>query len=263
MKVVILNNPDQVAEYAAKVLIKQLNKKKNSVLGLATGSTPVAMYQKLIDANKSGEISFKDVTTFNLDEYFGLPEDHPQSYRVFMDKNLFNHIDIDKSRTFVPPGDSHNPLESCKEYEEKIEQAGGIDIQLLGIGRNGHIGFNEPFSSLHSRTRVKTLTKETVQDNARFFKEGEFQPNLSITMGIGTILESDQIILLATGEGKAEAIKQTIEGALSAACPASALQFHQNAVVIMDDAAASQLKDPDYYKYIESENAKLEKQLGL
>ncbi|WNO09260.1 glucosamine-6-phosphate deaminase [Teredinibacter sp. KSP-S5-2] len=263
MKVVILNDAAEVAKYGAEIFVKQINKKPDSVLGLATGSTPVAMYQELIAANKEGRVSFRQVSSFNLDEYLGLPGDHPQSYRYFMNDKLFNHVDIEKFRTNVPPGDANNPIEACLEYERMIEKAGGIDVQLLGIGRNGHIGFNEPSSSLQSRTRVKTLTKETVEDNARFFEEGEFQPQLSITMGIGTILEAKKVVLLATGEGKADAVKQTVEGPLSAACPASALQFHQDVVVIIDEAAASKLDDPDFYKYIETENRRLEKHLGL
>lgn len=263
MKVVILKNAEEVAKYGSEIFVKQINKKADSVLGLATGSTPVAMYDELIKANKSGDVSFGSVSSFNLDEYLGLPGDHPQSYRFFMNDKLFNHVDIEKFRTHVPPGDANNPIEACLAYEKMIEKSDGIDIQLLGIGRNGHIGFNEPSSSLSSRTRVKTLTKATVDDNARFFKEGEFQPQLSITMGIGTILESKKVVLLATGEGKADAVKQTIEGPVSAACPASALQFHQNVVVIIDDAAASKLDDPEFYKYIETENRRLEKHLGL
>ncbi len=263
MKVVILDNAEEVAKYGCEIFVKQINKKPDSVLGLATGSTPLAMYNELIKANEAGDVNFGSVSSFNLDEYLGLPGDHPQSYRYFMNDKLFNHINIEKFRTHVPPGDANNPIEACAAYEKMIEKAGGIDVQLLGIGRNGHIGFNEPSSSLASRTRVKTLTKATVDDNARFFNEGEFQPQLSITMGIGTILEAKKVVLLATGKGKADAVKQTVEGPLSAACPASALQFHQNVIVIVDEAAASNLGDPDFYKYIEAENRRLEKHLGL
>ncbi|NTS78720.1 glucosamine-6-phosphate deaminase [Catenovulum sp. SM1970] len=257
MKVVILKDAAEVAQYGAQIFIDQINAKANSVLGLATGSTPVALYKELIEANKSGKVSFKDVSSFNLDEYLGLEGTHPQSYRYFMNEQLFDHVDIDKANTQVPPGNDANPIEACKKYEADIVAQGGIDVQLLGIGRNGHIGFNEPSSSLASRTRVKTLTKETIDDNARFFSEGEYQPELSITMGIGTILESKKVVLLATGENKAEAIKQTVEGAISASCPASALQFHQDVVVIVDEAAASQLDDPEFFKYIESQNQAL------
>lgn len=263
MKVVILKDAAAVAEYGANIFKKQLNKKHNSVLGLATGSTPVALYQELIKANKAGEVSFKSAASFNLDEYMGLEGEHPQSYRHFMNEQLFNHVDIDKANTQVPPGNAKNPVEACEKFEQDIVDAGGIDVQLLGIGRNGHIGFNEPSSSLASRTRVKTLTKATIDDNARFFSEDEHQPHLSITMGIGTILESKKVVLLATGEGKADAIQATVEGAVTAACPASALQMHRDAVIIVDEAAASKLADKDFYKHIEVENQKLEELLGL
>jgi glucosamine-6-phosphate deaminase len=262
MQIVILNNASDVAQYGAQIFIAQVNNKKESVLGLATGSTPVALYQELIKANQAQQVSFADVTSFNLDEYLGLDDTHQQSYRYFMEQQLFNHIDIDKTNTHVPPGNASNPIVACKEYEEKIAQYGGIDIQLLGIGRNGHIGFNEPSSSLASRTRVKTLTKETIEDNARFFKADEFQPHLSITMGIGTILEAKKVVLLATGENKADAVKDMCEGAVSAICPASALQFHQDVVVVIDEAAASKLTNIELYKHIECENQKLQEYLA-
>ncbi|WP_462158146.1 glucosamine-6-phosphate deaminase [Pseudoalteromonas sp. GB56] len=257
MQIVILKDATEVAEYGANLFANQLQKKPASVLGLATGSTPVALYQNLIARNHAGDISFANVTSFNLDEYLGLDGDHPQSYRYFMNQQLFNHIDIDSNNTHVPPGDAADPIAACDAYEQQILQAGGIDIQLLGIGRNGHIGFNEPSSGLTSRTRVKTLTKATIEDNARFFAEDEYQPHLSITMGIGTILDAKKVVLLATGENKAEAIKATVEGPLTAACPASVLQMHRNAVIVIDEAAASQLTDVDFYKHIEAENQKL------
>ena len=263
MKVVILKDAAEVANYGAEIFIKQIQKKPDSVLGLATGSTPVAMYNELISAFKNKVVSFKEVSSFNLDEYLGLPGDHIQSYRHFMNEKLFNHIDIDKTNTLVPPGDAKNPFDACNEYESNIKASGGIDIQLLGIGRNAHIGFNEPSSSLGSRTRVKTLTQETINDNARFFSDDEFQPHLSITMGIGTILESKKVVLLATGENKAQAILDTVQGPITAECPASALQFHANAVIIIDEAAASKLKNKEFFKHIEKENQALEKSLGL
>lgn len=262
MKVVILKDAAAVASYGADLFIKQVNSKPDSVLGLATGSTPVALYKELISAYKTGRVSFKQVCSFNLDEYLGLNGTHPQSYRYFMNEQLFNHIDIDKTSTFVPPGDAADPIAACAQYESAIKQKGGIDVQLLGIGRNGHIGFNEPSSSLKSRTRVKTLTRATIEDNARFFAPDEYQPHLSITMGIGTILESRKVVLLATGENKADAIQATVEGPLTAACPASALQLHEKAVLIIDEAAASKLSDVEFYKHIERENQKLMDKLG-
>ncbi len=257
MQVVILDSPESVAEYGAQIFIQRLQAHPKSVLGLATGSTPVALYKKLIQSCKTGNVSFKEAITFNLDEYLGLNGDHPQSYRYFMNEQLFDHIDVDKNNTFVPPGGAENPIDACKDYEQAITQHGGVDIQLLGIGRNGHIGFNEPSSGLMSRTRVKTLTKETIDDNARFFKDDEFQPHLSITMGIGTILDSRKVVLLATGENKADAVRDSIEGPLAARCPASALQMHQNVVFVIDEAAASKLEEKDFYKHIEKENQKL------
>ena len=257
MQIVILKDAAEVAHYGAQIFVDQINKKADSVIGLATGSTPVALYQDLIARNAAKEVSFAAVTSFNLDEYLGLTGEHPQSYRYFMNEQLFNHVDIDKNNTHVPPGDAKNPLTACKEYEAKIEAAGGIDVQLLGIGRNGHIGFNEPSSGLTSRTRVKTLTKATIEDNARFFAADEYQPHLSITMGIGTILDSRKVVLLATGANKADAIQAMVEGPLTAACPASALQMHRNAVIVIDDAAASKLADVEFYKHIEAENQKL------
>ncbi|MDP2635958.1 MAG: glucosamine-6-phosphate deaminase [Pseudoalteromonas sp.] len=262
MQIVILNDAAAVAAYGANIFAKQLEKKPTSVLGLATGSTPVALYQELINKNKAGEISFSRATTFNLDEYLGLTGEHPQSYRYFMNEQLFNHVDINKDNTFVPPGDAQNPIEACHEYETKICDAGGVDVQLLGIGRNGHIGFNEPSSGLTSRTRVKTLTKATIEDNARFFKADEYQPHLSITMGIGTILEAKKVVLLATGENKADAVHAMVEGPLMAKCPASALQLHRDAVIVIDKAAASKLDDLEFYQHIEAENQKLQTKLA-
>ena len=257
MKVVIVDNEEQVAEYSSRLIREQLADKPGSVLGLATGSTPQALYRRLIELCSDGELSFSRATTFNLDEYLGLPGDHPQGYRFFMDQNLFEHIDIDRRNTHIPDGTAVSPHQAAREYERNIAAAGGIDLQLLGIGGNGHIGFNEPSSSLGSRTRVKALTARTIADNARFFQCGEYQPHLAITMGIGTILESRRIVLMATGASKADAIKRTVEGPVTASCPASALQFHPETTVIVDEAAASALDDCEFFKHIERENQAL------
>jgi glucosamine-6-phosphate deaminase len=262
MKVVILEDPTAVACYGLDIFRQQLATRPDSVFGLATGSTPLSLYKELIASNRRGEISFREVKTFNLDEYMDLPPDHLQSYRYFMDREFFSQIDIDRNNTRVPPGDADNPLLACRAYEEAIRNAGGIDIQLLGIGRNGHIGFNEPSSCLTSRTRVKTLTAETIADNARFFEAGEFQPQLSITMGIGTIMEARLVVLLATGDSKADAVKAMIEGPVSAWCPASALQMHPSTVVIIDEAAAGRLSNPEFFKHIEKHNQALLQRLG-
>ena len=257
MRVVILDNKNEVAEYGANIFIEQLQTKTKSVLGLATGSTPVALYQNLINAFQQQQITFKDAITFNLDEYLGLHGSHPQSYRYFMNNTLFKYIDIDINQTYIPDGDTKDPIATCYDYENKIKSVGGIDIQLLGIGRNGHIGFNEPSSGLMSRTRVKTLTQETIHDNARFFDKDEYQPHLSLTMGTGTILDSRKVVLLAIGKEKSEAIANTIEGPLTASCPASALQLHKNAIIVIDKEAASKLKNVNFYKHVEKEQQHL------
>jgi glucosamine-6-phosphate deaminase len=224
---------------------------------LATGSTPLCLYERLVDMCDAGRISFCDISTVNLDEYLGLPGDHPQSYRYFMDEHLFKRIDIDPRNTHVPDGTADDPRAAARAFDARIAELGGVDTQLLGIGRNGHIGFNEPSSSLGSRTRVKTLTARTIADNARFFAEGEYQPHLAITMGIGTILEARDILLLATGEAKAAAVRNAAEGPISASCPASALQLHASVTMVIDEAAASALEDPEFYKHIERENRNL------
>lgn len=257
MQVVILENATEVAEYGARLFKQQLQQKADSVLGLATGSSPVELYKNLIAAHKAGQISFSQARTFNLDEYLGLSGEHPQSYRHFMNERLFDNVDIDKANTHVPDGTTRDPIGYCREYEASLKAVGGVDLQLLGIGRNGHIGFNEPTSSLASRTRVKTLTQETIEDNARFFGPEEFQPSLSITMGIGTIMEARKVLLIATGAPKAEAIRETVEGAVSAVCPASVLQMHPDAVVVIDRAAASRLEYADLYRHIETQQQKL------
>ncbi|MGJ8530290.1 glucosamine-6-phosphate deaminase [Maritalea sp.] len=259
MRLVILPNSDDVAEFACDLFVQQLKQKPQSNLGLATGSSPTALYNKLIERQAAGEVSFSAATSFNLDEYVGLDGDHNQSYRYFMNETLFDHIDIDLKRTFVPNGIAENPNDECKRYEEMIALAGGIDLQLLGIGINGHIGFNEPLSSLASRTRVKTLTKSTIEANSRFFGPDETQPTDSMTMGIGTILNAKQVVLLATGEHKAQAIKGCVEGPVTASCPASALQMHEHAIVVADEAAAKDLTMKDYAIWAERRHQALEK----
>ncbi|MBA6414172.1 glucosamine-6-phosphate deaminase [Parahaliea sp. F7430] len=238
MKVVILDTPTQVADYAAELFQQQLQHKPASVFGLATGSTPLKLYRELIKRQHGGLISFNQAQSFNLDEYLGLAATHPHSYSYFMQQELFDHIDIQASNTHVPPGDAPDPEAACAQYERAIEAAGGIDLQLLGIGRNGHIGFNEPGSAFSSRTRVAKLSPETMRDNARFFSQDQRQPELSITMGIATIMAARQVILLATGDNKAEAVQATVDGPMSVDCPASVLQSHPAATVIVDQAAA-------------------------
>ena len=244
MEIVISKDSKEASARAAEVVKKQLRDKRASVLGLATGGTVLELYCKLVEMCKNGELSFKKVSTFNLDEYVGMPPTDSNSYRYFMDENLFSKIDIDKSNTHIPNGCAPNVRAYCVQYENKIRLCGGIDLQILGIGTDGHIGFNEPSSSLGSRTRVKTLTEKTRSDNARFFG-GDISkvPLHAITMGIGTIL-------LAFGEGKAEAVANMAEGPITASVPASALQLHPNVKVFLDEAAASKLKNKSYYEFV-------------
>lgn len=250
MEVLIFPDAESLAKKSADLVESQITKYADSVIGLATGSTPLGLYRELIERHKTHGLSFNQVKTFNLDEYVGIPSDHPQSYRTFMDEHFFNQIDIEKSNTKVPDGMAENPLEVGPAYEKSIEEAGGIDLQVLGVGTDGHIGFNEPTSSLGSITRVKTLTQQTIEDNSRFFEPDEFQPKLAITMGIKTILDARRILLLANGENKAQAVRDMVEGPLSAFCPASALQLHQRTTVLIDEPAASQLTLKGYYKFV-------------
>ena len=263
MDIVILKDSEQVAAYGAALFRQLLHGKPDAVLGLATGGTPITLYQRLIAEYNDAGLSFRDATTFNLDEYLGIDPGDPQSYRSYMQRELFGHIDINLDNTFLPEcaaGD--NPLEVGPRYEEQIDAKGGIDLQVLGIGQNGHIGFNEPTSSLTSRTRIKTLTRDTLAANRRFFDDPASQPQLAITMGIGTIMDAEDIVLLATGPTKAEAMRQSIEGPVSSMWPASALQMHERVTVLLDDAAASALTNRDYYDWVQEQKRKLLNERG-
>ena len=257
MRVVIVKDYKEMNSHAAKVVANRIGKKPHFVLGLATGSTPVGMYNELIRMHKEEGLDFSKVRSFNLDEYCGLSPDHPQSYHYFMYDKLFNHINIRPENIHIPRGDVENANISCEWYEKKIKEEGGIDLQILGIGRDGHIGFNEPGSSLGSRTRIKTLTKETIEDNARFFKKREEVPLYAITMGLGTISEARECLLLASGTNKTEAIQKSIEGPVSAEITASLLQLHPRAIIIIDEEAAQNLRQKDYYRYAEEMAEKL------
>lgn len=243
MKVIIAPNYEEMSKIAAKEIAKLLYVKPNAVLGLATGSTPEGVYRELIELNKAERVDFSKATSFNLDEYKGLKGDHPQSYRYFMDSKLFNHVNIDKNKTHVPSGVAENIEKECKEYDEAIEMAGGIDLQLLGIGTNGHIGFNEPSDFLNLNTHETDLTEDTIQANSRFFDSIDEVPTKAITMGLGSIMKADKIILLASGEKKADIIAKLVEDKISTRVPASMLQVHQNVLVIVDNDAASLLKN--------------------
>lgn len=242
MLVIIKKNYDELSVEAAKVLADRLKKKPNLVLGLATGSTPLGLYKELIRMHKYEGLDFSKVTTFNLDEYVGLPPSHDQSYHYFMQNNFFNSVNIDPRYIHVPQGMANDVAQFCDWYEERIKSFGGIDVQVLGIGANGHIAFNEPGSSLGSRTRIKTLTSTTREANKRFFKNDETVPKYAITMGVGTIMDAKELLLVATGDDKAAAIKSAVEGPLTAMCPASIIQMHKEAFVIVDKEAGSKLE---------------------
>lgn len=251
MDVIILRDSDAVAAEGAALVLRVLQQKANAVFGLASGRTPLAMYKRLIADSREAGLSFRDVTTFNLDEYLGLQPGDAQSYRAYMQRELFDHIDIDPGNAYLPEcGAGVGPLEVGPKYEALIRSCGGIDLQVLGIGRNGHIGFNEPTSSLSSRTRIKTLTRETVLANKEYFDDPAMQPQLAITMGIATIMDARHVVLLATGSDKAEAVRQSVEGPMSAMWPASILQLHEKATVLLDEEAASRLALRDYYAWV-------------
>lgn len=252
MRVIIRPTAEAACITAARIIADQVLRKPNSVLGLATGGTPVVCYRELIRLHRENHLDFSQVTTFNLDEYVGLPNEHPQSYHTFMDENLFHHINVPKSKIHIPDGMAGDIAGACADYEQRIRAAGGIDLQLLGIGTDGHIGFNEPGSSLASRTRLKTLCEQTLRDNARFFGSVDDVPQLSITMGVGTILDTRRCILLATGEKKAAAIRGAIEGPITSQNTASALQLHPEAIAVLDEAAASWLNRAGDYKHAET-----------
>ncbi|MCL4162894.1 UNVERIFIED_CONTAM: hypothetical protein GTU68_051321, partial [Idotea baltica] len=219
-------------------------------LGLATGGTANPVYEKLVRAHLAGDISFKGVRTFNLDEYVALPIEHPLSYHTYMAEHLFEPCDFQPDNTHIPNGNAPDLAKEANQYESAISDCGGVDFQFLGIGENGHIGFNEPTSSLASLTRVKTLAPSTVEANSRYFDSAADVPRLCITMGIGTILRADKIALLAVGERKSAAVRKMIEGPVAAMCPASALQLHRNTDIYLDSEAACRLELLGYYKSI-------------
>lgn len=243
MKVIVAKNYEEMSQIAAKEVAKLLYIKPDAVLGLATGSTPEGVYKELVELNKQNKVDFSKATSYNLDEYRGLTGNHPQSYRYFMNTNLFNQINIDKNNTHVPNGVAEDFEKECREYDEAIENAGGIDLQLLGIGTNGHIGFNEPSDFLNLNTHVTELTEDTIKANSRFFDSIEEVPTEAITMGLGSIMKAKKIILLASGQKKAEIISKLVEEKISTRVPASMLQVHQNVLVIVDEEAGSQLKN--------------------
>lgn len=250
MEIIIQQTPDEASAYAARLMARLLRGRPGTVLGLATGSTPLRLYRELIRLHSEADLDFSHAKSFNLDEYIGLASDHAASYRFFMQENFFQHINILPENTYVPDGLARDIPAACARYEAQILEAGGIDLQVLGIGGDGHIGFNEPSSSLASRTRIKTLTERTRQDNAPYFSEGESVPEHVVTMGVGTIMEARTIVLLAFGEGKAQAVADAVEGPITSMVPASVLQMHPSVHVLVDEAAASRLRRRDYYRWV-------------
>ncbi|MED4587037.1 glucosamine-6-phosphate deaminase [Brevibacillus choshinensis] len=241
MKLVIAKDYEDLSKQAARLIAEEVTRHPSTILGLATGGTPVGMYQELIALHKEEGVDFSQATSFNLDEYVGLPGHHPQSYRTYMEDNLFTHINLPTDKTNIPRGDAADLGAECKRYEQAIEASGGIDIQVLGIGNNGHIGFNEPGSTKETTTRVVQLTESTIQANARYFDKIEEVPTQAVSMGIQTILGAKKIILLASGKAKAEAVHSMLEGKMTPDVPASLLQQHPNVTVIVDEEAASAL----------------------
>ena len=259
MKLIIRNNPSEGSLWAAHHIADRINRKKRIsqdpfVLGLCTGSTPLGTYAELIRMVKEGELSFRNVITFNMDEYVGLPVDHPESYHSFMHRSLFDHIDIPKENIHILDGNAPDLEKECAEYEEAIAKAGGFDLFLGGVGEDGHIAFNEPFSPLTSRTRCITLTRDTREVNSRFFGDDpDAVPAKALTVGVATVASSDEVVILAFGSKKARAIKDAVEGPLSHACTLSCLQNHNDAVIVCDEASVGELKVNSYryFKAIE------------
>lgn len=237
MELFILDDYATLSRDAARIVAIRIAQKPNLILGLATGSTPLGMYKELIKLYHLGQVSFAQVTSFNLDEYYPIAQENPQSYYSYMRDNFWSQVDISMENTNIPDGSSGDTQKVCNDYERKVEEAGGIDLQVLGIGENGHIGFNEPGASLSANTHLVSLSKDTIKANSRFFPTLEHVPKQAITMGIGTIMKAKEIILLAAGETKAEIIKETLTGTISTQIPASMLQAHPKVTVLLDKGA--------------------------
>ncbi|MCL1897500.1 MAG: glucosamine-6-phosphate deaminase [Micrococcales bacterium] len=250
MEVVILPSESAIADLAASALVALVNAKPTAVIGLATGSSPLALYRRLIQHYQASEISFAQAKAFMLDEYVGIDPAHPERYRNVIETEIASQVDFAPGAVQGPDGNAADLAAACQAYDQAIKQSGGIDLQILGIGSDGHIAFNEPGSSFTSRTRLVVLTEQTIADNARFFgNDPEAVPIFALTQGLGTIMESRHALLVATGAGKAQAVKQMVEGGVSAMWPASILQFHPHVTVLLDPAAAAQLELADYYKH--------------
>jgi glucosamine-6-phosphate deaminase len=251
MLVILSPDYETLSKRAAHIVANSIQSKPDAVLGLATGNTPLGLYRELARLHREEGLDFSRITTFSLDEYLGLPASHPQSYHQYIQKHFVKHVNIHPENVHIPDGSIRKEFEEyCRQYEESIRCAGGIDLQILGIGKTGHIGFNEPTSSLASRTRIKTLAPPTLQENQKLFGPNEKVPPCAITMGIGTILEARRILLLASGDSKANSVAQAIEGPISSTITASALQMHPDVTVLVDEEAASKLVYKDYYQRV-------------
>jgi glucosamine-6-phosphate deaminase len=259
MEIIIAKDYDQLSRITAGIFRDQIIAKPNCVLGLATGGTPVGTYKELVRMHKNEGLDFSKVITFNLDEYVGLVQSHEQSYHYFMHENLFNHVNVNPENIHVPSGVARDFERYCEWYENEIKRAGGIDLQLLGIGGDGHIAFNEPGTSLTSRTHIVTLDEQTIKDNARFFDKAEDVPRFAITMGVGTIMEAKAIVLIANGAKKSDVVAAFIEGPITSQITSSALQLHPRVTVVLDEPAASKLKRIDYYKWAYANKGKYAK----
>lgn len=262
MRVIIEKDYDKLSEWAAEHVVERINSfnptpEHKFVLGLPTGSSPIGMYKALVKANKEGRVSFKNVLTFNMDEYVGLPVEHPESYHSFMAKNLFDHIDCPKENIHILNGNAENLEEECAHYEQMIAEAGGIDLFIGGIGPDGHVAFNEPCSSLTSRTRVKTLTTDTIVANSRFFDNDINKvPKHALTVGVGTVMDAREVMILVNGHGKTRALQAAVEGPVTQMWTISALQLHKHGIIVCDEAATDELKVSTYryFKDIEKDN---------
>ncbi|MBT3294931.1 MAG: glucosamine-6-phosphate deaminase [Verrucomicrobia bacterium] len=250
MEVIIRPDPTAATQLAAALIADQVRTKPSSVLGLATGATMERLYAELVRQHKEEGLDFSLVRTFNLDEYVGLSPEDPHSYRHYMNAQLFNHINIDIRNTHLPHGQAEDLKLECRRYEALMQACGGVDLQLLGIGRSGHIGFNEPLSALQSRTRDKALTPTTIEQNEGYFPTPADMPRCGITMGVGTILEARDIVMLVTGSSKAAVIAKAVEGPITSMISASALQMHPHCRTIVDEAAATDLTQQEYYHWI-------------
>jgi glucosamine-6-phosphate deaminase len=262
MRLIIESDYEQMSKWAAEHVIERINsfnptKEHPFVLGLPTGSSPEGMYAELVKANKEGRVSFKNVLTFNMDEYVGLAEDHPESYHSFMARNLFDHIDIPRENIHILNGNAKDLKAECEHYEQMIAEAGGIDLFIGGIGPDGHIAFNEPGSSLTSRTREKTLTTDTIIANSRFFDNDVNKvPHYALTVGVGTVMDAREVMILVNGHHKARALQAAVEGGVTQWWTISALQMHQHGIIVADEAATDELKVGTYryFKDIEKDN---------